>query len=444
MSDYSIELAAEQIIDPRTREYFREVYSSYVAGNYRSAVVMLWSVIVCDLLFKLEDLKARNDPAAAAIMKEVEKKQQENQKSPAWEQILVELVEAKTHLFDVGQAQNIEGIRQHRHLSAHPVLTASTYELFRPTRENVRSHMRNALEAILTKPALMSGKIFETFVTDLTRAAVTWPYVGDEADVELGRYLDAVYFSRLSKPVLEVFFRKLWRFTFKLEDADAEANRAINYRALRLLYRKHHAAFTTLIATDTNYYSDVALGGKAIKELVRFVSLNPGLYPLLTDAARGPLKACTDSDDDMLAIAWFLSPDLSTHISQLQVRSTGLGDRFALSPVSFARLYLQAKAAGLQRAVIDLGSSLYCNSDRYDTANERFVHMVLPYADQMDKDQMKTLLTGINANQETWGRARAEQEHGVLKEVCDTELGPDFDYSPFPNFIRGLPKPKSV
>jgi hypothetical protein len=33
MSDFSIELAAEQIVDPRTREYFREVYSSYATTD---------------------------------------------------------------------------------------------------------------------------------------------------------------------------------------------------------------------------------------------------------------------------------------------------------------------------------------------------------------------------------------------------------------------------
>jgi hypothetical protein len=52
MSDYSIELAAERIVDPRTKRYFAEVYGCYASGHYRSAVVMLWSVVVTDILFK--------------------------------------------------------------------------------------------------------------------------------------------------------------------------------------------------------------------------------------------------------------------------------------------------------------------------------------------------------------------------------------------------------
>ncbi len=53
LDEYSIEQRAMQIFDARTKEYFSEVLSCYAAGNYRSSVVMLWSVAVCDLLFKL-------------------------------------------------------------------------------------------------------------------------------------------------------------------------------------------------------------------------------------------------------------------------------------------------------------------------------------------------------------------------------------------------------
>ena len=56
LDEYSIEQRATQIFDARSKEYFSEVLSCYSAGNHRSAVVMLWSVVVCDLLFKLQHL----------------------------------------------------------------------------------------------------------------------------------------------------------------------------------------------------------------------------------------------------------------------------------------------------------------------------------------------------------------------------------------------------
>lgn len=54
LDEYAIEQRASQIFDVRNREYFSEVLSCYTAGTYRSAFVMLRSVVVCDLLFKIE------------------------------------------------------------------------------------------------------------------------------------------------------------------------------------------------------------------------------------------------------------------------------------------------------------------------------------------------------------------------------------------------------
>lgn len=56
MYGISIEDAAERIVDPRTRSYFQEVLQTYVNGNYRSAIVMLWTVVICDLVYKLRTL----------------------------------------------------------------------------------------------------------------------------------------------------------------------------------------------------------------------------------------------------------------------------------------------------------------------------------------------------------------------------------------------------
>lgn len=54
MSLYLIE--SENIYFPQIRGYFKEIVSSYDNGNYRSAMVMLYSTIVCDLLLKLKEL----------------------------------------------------------------------------------------------------------------------------------------------------------------------------------------------------------------------------------------------------------------------------------------------------------------------------------------------------------------------------------------------------
>src|SRR5258707_7979660 len=113
MSDFSIETSAERIVDARTRRYFSEVYGSYSAGYYRSAVVMLWSVIVTDLLFKLDQLaNAYNDNTAKLILDEIETSRRNNPKSPEWETELLDKVAARTDLLDSAERSFLETIQR--------------------------------------------------------------------------------------------------------------------------------------------------------------------------------------------------------------------------------------------------------------------------------------------------------------------------------------------
>lgn len=76
----------EAIPDPNTKKLFEEVYSSYQHGNYRSAVVMLWSVVVADIIFKLKFLDdTYRNKKASTILKNIKKKQEEHPENSEWE-----------------------------------------------------------------------------------------------------------------------------------------------------------------------------------------------------------------------------------------------------------------------------------------------------------------------------------------------------------------------
>ena len=55
----------EKIYSVKSREYFKEVVSSYAIGNFRSAIVMLYSVCMCDLIYKLQELRDVYDDKVA-------------------------------------------------------------------------------------------------------------------------------------------------------------------------------------------------------------------------------------------------------------------------------------------------------------------------------------------------------------------------------------------
>ena len=150
LDEYSIEQRATQIFDARSKEYFSEVLSCYSAGNHRSAVVMLWSVVACDLLFKLQHLvDLYGDAKAKSILAEIGQMQQDNERSPVWETKLVESVAEQTQLLDIAERENLLHLQRQRHLAAHPVVNAN-FQLHRPNRDTARALIRNALDGLLT------------------------------------------------------------------------------------------------------------------------------------------------------------------------------------------------------------------------------------------------------------------------------------------------------
>ena len=63
------------IYSSKTRNYFKEVISSYNNENFRSAIVMLYSTVISDLIIKLQELRDTDgDKTAETILSQIESK----------------------------------------------------------------------------------------------------------------------------------------------------------------------------------------------------------------------------------------------------------------------------------------------------------------------------------------------------------------------------------
>src|SRR5574344_1357930 len=160
---------ADEIYFAKTKEYFQEVVSSYSIGNYRSATVMLYSVAICDMLFKLQELKDMfNDSVAIDILNEVDQSRSEhdNKSKSRWEKELVDNISKKTKLLDSVALTELEFLFKCRNFSAHPALNAN-YELVSPSKETTIANIKNTLKNILVKPPIFIKDIIDTLTNDL-------------------------------------------------------------------------------------------------------------------------------------------------------------------------------------------------------------------------------------------------------------------------------------
>jgi hypothetical protein len=431
LDEYSIEQRATQIFDARTKEYFSEVLSCYAAGNHRSAVVMLWSVAVCDLLFKLQHLvDLYGDEKAKAILAEIGKLQLDNERSPIWETKLVELVAEQTQLLDIAELENLLHLQRQRHLAAHPVVTAN-FQLHRPNRDTVRALIRNTLDGLLTKAPILSKLIVNELVEDLEQASGI--LIDDK---KLKAYLESKYFTRFNPEVEKAVFKALWKFAFRLTDERCEKNRTINFSALRLLFSRNPAQFRALVEADKDYYSSIASTGNPVAYLINFLSREANIYQLLADHAKTAIQHSTEIDPSARCLAWFTSASLSEHAYRLGEWISGK-ENPQISRATWFEIYEISDSPEWLKQVNHLANKYYVASGGYSAADVRFDEVIRPLLKQFNFDDCINLIEGIQSNDQTWGRSRARIDHCEIRARI-LELNPSFNFSQYGDFNRNL------
>lgn len=431
LDEYSIEQRATHIFDARTKEYFSEVLSCYAAGNYRSSVVMLWSVAVCDLLFKLQNLvDLYGDAKAKDILAEIGKLQQDNERSPIWETKLVESVAEQTQLLDIAERENLLHLQRQRHLAAHPVVNAN-FQLHRPNRETARALIRNTLDGVLTKAPILSKQIVNELVEDLEQAS---GILID--DTKLKAYLESKYYTRFNPEVEKAVFKSLWKFAFRLTDERCERNRAINYSALRLLYGRNPAQFKAQTEADQDYFSTIATGGDPVICLIHFLSREAQLYGLLADHAKTAIQHVAENDVASRCLAWFTAPSLQEHAERTQAWITG-NDYPQIDRETWDALGEVSDSAEWTATVVRLACTYYVASTSYDGADQRFNEAIRPLLPSFTRDDCIELIRGIETNGQTWERRGAYRDHRELRARV-LELDLTFDVNEYQVFNKHL------
>jgi len=312
MLEFSLENLSEKINSGKTKDYFQEVLSSYHNGNYRSAVVMLWSVAVCDIVYKLEYLvDLYQDKQAKSIIDCIKESQKDNPKSPSWEFELIEHTHKKTNLLDNSEYANLVYLQQQRHLSAHPILD-SDRQLHTPNKETVRALIRNTLEDLLIKPPFYTQKIIDELLENIAEAA---PALNTREKVK--RYVESRYLSRLKPEVQLSIYRSLWKLVFKLDDEKCRKNRVINLRTLEVIGNRKDESLLNQIKGEKDFYSDVSSRPLPLDYLVIYLSKNPKIYDLLNEDAKLKIQHNVKTTQTSKISGWFVKENLEAHYEDI-------------------------------------------------------------------------------------------------------------------------------
>ena len=417
----------ENIYFSKTNEYFREVLSNYANGNYRSAVVMLYSVVICDLLFKLQELSDMyNDTVAVEILQEVEKCRNpgDNKSKSRWEKEFIDSIYRKTELLDLESYTNLNHLYDHRNFSAHPALT-DRYELISPSKETTIALIKNVLEEVLVKPPIFVKNVTDMLLEDLSEKKSIYR---DEPE-KLREYLKRKYFDRMSISMKKSTFRSFWKLCFCLpDDEECQRNISINRKAMEFLFNDTDGLLD-FMKTDA-MFAKTSPDDNCIMQLCILLAHHPQIYAVLSEDTKLQISALISKNNTARMISWFLSENKASHIQEMIAASSfGKLDEETIGFVSD-----QYELTGDLSCFIDYCIAYFGSSGSYDSANDRYWNAVRPFLSKMSRDQYVMLITTINENDQIYNRNANFSTNTEIAMAAQTTLGADFDYSRYPRF----------
>jgi hypothetical protein len=424
--DFTLETAEEYIPSKETRIYFKEVVSSYVNENYRSAIVMLYSVTICDLVYKMIELRdIYQDEKAKAILDDIEKMQQNNPTSSDWEVKLIKRIGEETELLSAIELKEIENLKEKRNLSAHPALT-NQYELYRPTKQMTISLIYEILNAVLTKPPLLSKKVIDSFLEDIARNKDIFLTNNRQIDKKsLHTFLRIRYFNHMGDALRKHLFRLLWKFIFITDDPQCNANRQINFMALYCLYQTYDKELLNYIKLEPKYFS---VKKDYLNLLYDFLIVHPEIFDNLQEDAKILTKQLYEQNDVHARILGvFISNSFEQHCDMLSNFNFGEYEIPQSIEKDISLLYDYSNRISKPHYALRAYIKIFANSRSFNEAYKNFNRWIRQYLDFMEEKELSDLLDSIETNSQIYNCWDIQHEFGYINSFMQKFWGNDFN-----------------
>lgn len=424
MSSFALDDAVEQIKNQNTKKLFKEVYSSYAMGNYRSAIVMLWSVVVTDLVYKLKELEAvYNDNTATNILNEIKKEQSKDATSSKWEIKIVSKFHSDLNFFETHEVSQLEHLQQVRHVSAHPVINNSDM-LHTPTKSSVFALIENALNSVLTKEALFSSKVIDVILEDLGKIKKTLTTFEDKE-----RYFEHKYLNKMSDNIMKKLIKTLWKFVFKLDNDDTEENRDINLDVIKIILKNNKEVFYKFCQEETKFISSLNMEGKLINVLMEFLFEYRHTLDYFEPAAKATIIALLDTPKySRYSLIRFKK--IVDYIDSLAVKG------YVSVPLnSLETIKEECEDQNCLDKFYEMCIGGYSKSVNFDDGDNQFNKLIRPILYDLDINQLESLIKLSDGNSQACWRSKAERDHRLVIDRVK-ELYNSFDFTPYDNFIH--------
>lgn len=417
MGTVSFDIALNRIENSKTKDNFLEVLNCYNNGNNRAAVVLLWSVIIADIVFKLQDLKLiHNDGVAKDILEKITQEQKRVPESPTWEKMMLDKVCERTELISPVAKSLLDSLKKSRDYCAHPIL-GQFQDLYRPTTEEVSCFIRVALEEILCKPPLFAGNIVDSMSESIKAFGSFCPSQEDKEP--LRNFIEKHFARHFTDTQEKAIFRTFWKFVFFVENEDCIANREINSRVLEILFERDKEKQKSNIQNDSSFFCRLPYNEEQKLLFLTFVEKHPEILDCFSAETGELIRQALSSDINHFAKSPFLSESLEEHLKTLITLRREELSKIECSSVAFL-ISIYPDIVKID-SFLELCVCLYCSRQSFDDANECFDKIIKPHLKLFQQKHFELLLQESENYRERYPRQRYNQL------LCRGRAGTDYD-----------------
>lgn len=417
-----IEERAAKIYNEKTKIYFEEVIDSYRNENYRSCVVMLYTVSICDLIFKLKDLsEIHNSDKAKDILTKLSTKKELDPVSSAWETELVKSSFNEAKIIETDVYTHLSNLKQIRNLAAHPVID-STDILYEPKVYETGAMILNMLDGLLTKHPLFMKEVFVPFLGEIARIKEEFP-----SKAELEKYLKSKYFKHFNSELSRYIFKNLWKICFIKDGEQESKNRKQNIKVLGILYENYTDDLFASVKNSKDYFSNVIDDENIFKDFISFLQSYSEIYDELESHLKQRIQKFVKSKNDLLVQSIFFSNSFITHIDLLKnsfhhTNSEYWNPRYisyGLESSEIDYLKQHAKTSQEQMHLQEFLIDHYAHASTYDSADILFYRCIEKNIEFFDLEGLEYLLTQHDANPQCSERRQAKVDINYINKRID-------------------------
>lgn len=413
----SFSLKINNIRESKTREYINEVIVSYEIGNYRSAIVSLYSVVIVDLYLKLNELiDVYNNQDAKIFLKKISEK---SRYDSSRETELIDYFTKTNMSLSKKAIITIENIKNLRNLSAHPDFEPLQEELLsKPDQYIVAGLINECFSDIFCVSPFIGRNIFGFMLADISKRKSSFKNIEDEFDSELfDKFLCEKYFNNISEELYNYYTDQVFKIVFVTDNEETRENRIINYRILMCLFSKDKVKFLKVISKSNNLKHINYNDDMVYKLLLNFIFKLPELFKYINDSLQHKIQTNAFGITTYYVNKNF--SNLSSYLKNLDEENLIYlwYEIEIIHPLSFQK-YL--KEMGLKDYCLKIAINTYTNSVSYNEADFNFLNWIEPNLNIMCVNDLINLIEKSSLNPQVYDRRAAFRDHKLIIDCLES------------------------